>query len=144
LEGRRFRINRPNVISEVFDDEVVAINFETGSYYGMRGTARDIWNALDSEIALDTLAARYQGDAGTIAAEVERFLERLLDEHLVAPRSGAPSAAGGSPPVETRIPWQSPALEIYKDMQDLLLLDPIHEVDETGWPARKPPAGAPE
>jgi hypothetical protein len=26
---------------------------------------------------------------------------------------------------------------VYEDMQDLLLLDPIHDVDETGWPARK-------
>jgi hypothetical protein len=23
-------------------------------------------------------------------------------------------------------------------MKDLLLLDPIHDVDETGWPAAKP------
>ena len=24
----------------------------------------------------------------------------------------------------------------YTDMQDLLLADPIHDYDETGWPAR--------
>jgi hypothetical protein len=27
-----------------------------------------------------------------------------------------------------------PVLNKYTDMQDLLLLDPIHEVDERGWP----------
>ena len=26
--------------------------------------------------------------------------------------------------------------ERFTDMQDLLLLDPIHDVDETGWPVR--------
>jgi hypothetical protein len=25
-------------------------------------------------------------------------------------------------------------LQKFTDMQDLLLLDPIHEVDESGWP----------
>ncbi len=31
----------------------------------------------------------------------------------------------------------------YTDMQDLLLLDPIHEVDETkGWPTRDPKSQA--
>ncbi len=27
-----------------------------------------------------------------------------------------------------------PRLETYSDMQDLILLDPVHEVDERGWP----------
>jgi hypothetical protein len=37
----------------------------------------------------------------------------------------------------SRKTWQAPELSIYEDMQDLLQLDPIHDVDETGWPARK-------
>jgi hypothetical protein len=28
-------------------------------------------------------------------------------------------------------------LQKFTDMQELLLLDPIHEVDERGWPHRK-------
>jgi hypothetical protein len=31
----------------------------------------------------------------------------------------------------------APVLHKHTDMQDLLLLDPIHEVDETGWPSVK-------
>jgi hypothetical protein len=30
-----------------------------------------------------------------------------------------------------------PLLRKYTDMRDLLLLDPIHDVDEQGWPVRK-------
>jgi hypothetical protein len=30
-----------------------------------------------------------------------------------------------------------PVLERYTDMQELLFLDPIHDVDESGWPHRK-------
>ena len=28
-------------------------------------------------------------------------------------------------------------LNRYADMKDLLMLDPIHEVDEKGWPSKK-------
>jgi hypothetical protein len=34
--------------------------------------------------------------------------------------------------------FNAPVLNKYTDMQDLLLLDPIHEVDATGWPSTKP------
>jgi hypothetical protein len=29
-------------------------------------------------------------------------------------------------------------LHKYTDMEELLLLDPIHDVDETGWPNKSP------
>ena len=30
--------------------------------------------------------------------------------------------------------FEFPIIEKFTDMQELLLLDPIHEVDEKGWP----------
>ncbi len=30
-----------------------------------------------------------------------------------------------------------PIIEKYTDLEELLLLDPIHEVDESGWPKQK-------
>jgi hypothetical protein len=33
--------------------------------------------------------------------------------------------------------FSRPILTKYTDMKELLLLDPIHEVDETGWPNPK-------
>ena len=32
--------------------------------------------------------------------------------------------------------YEAPALAKFTDMQELLLLDPVHEVDEAGWPNR--------
>ena len=34
--------------------------------------------------------------------------------------------------------YEAPVLECYTDMQELLLLDPIHEVEETNWLVNKP------
>ena len=33
--------------------------------------------------------------------------------------------------------FTTPTLEIFSDMQDILLLDPVHDVDERGWPINK-------
>ena len=45
--------------------------------------------------------------------------------------------AGGVEP-EERLWFEAPSLEKYTDMQDLVLLDPVHEVDQTGWPRQQP------
>ena len=43
----------------------------------------------------------------------------------------------GLPPLGAA--WTAPVLEVFTDMEDLLLLDPIHDVSEAvGWPMQKP------
>jgi hypothetical protein len=43
----------------------------------------------------------------------------------------------GAAPEARAVAFVPPSLAKFQDMQDLLLLDPIHETDEPGWPARK-------
>ena len=38
-----------------------------------------------------------------------------------------------------KIPFEEPKLEKYSDMEDLLLLDPIHDVEDEGWPKANVP-----
>ncbi len=49
--------------------------------------------------------------------------------------------AGAFSPPAIQGAFAPPRLQRYTDMQDLLLLDPIHDVDEVGWPVASP-AGA--
>ena len=51
-------------------------------------------------------------------------------------RSADGAAAGPGDGAGARAPFDVPVLIAYTDMQDLLLADPIHDYDETGWPAR--------
>lgn len=137
-----YRINRPKVISEVFEDEVVAVNFDTGSYYGLRNTALTIWNLLEKGASTQTLTSRmatlYDGDQQAIGQGVAEFLEQLRTHDLIAEASSNGAHADPEPGTDRRGPWDPPVLSVYEDMKELLLLDPIHDVDEHGWPARKP------
>lgn len=141
----RFLINRPRVIQETFDDEVIIINLESGTYYSLDSVGADLWPLIDRGLALgemiDTLARRYEGERLEIEHAIAGFLDELEREHIIAPLaaplSGAtpPSAMSLEADPETeRRRFVPPVLHKFTDMRELLLLDPIHEVDETGWP----------
>jgi PqqD family protein of HPr-rel-A system len=147
---RAVSINRADITFEVFDDEVVLINFRTGSYFSVGGAGREIVQALSradqTDASLREIAlAEYAVDGDELAQALDTFLADLAQAGLVSvtPVPDGPDAPLETPPVEAsapagRRPYESPVLRAYDDMQALLLLDPIHEVDQSGWPNAKP------
>ena len=142
----RFRLDAPNVIAETIEGEAIMINLGTGNYYSVRGSGADVCAMLDggasSEEIVDALLLRYDGERATVAAAVEELLRDLEAEKLVA-RTDDGVLLGRLPENgdQARIAFVPPTLEKYTDMQDLVLLDPVHEVDERGWPHAGPAAG---
>jgi len=137
---QRFRVNEPNVVYEAFDEEIVLVNLETGNYYSVRGTGPAIWLELAggrgaAEIVA-ALQARYSGDPEMITAAIADFARALVEaELLVEAANGiAASASPGIDATAEKTPFEPPVIESYADMQDLLMLDPIHDVDTAGWP----------
>ena len=78
-------------------------------------------------------------------AVVQQFVAELLRENLVVGEEAKGAESPWNQPMPAQAGYQTqrpgfvpPSLHKYVDMQELLLLDPIHEVDETGWPSIKP------
>ena len=139
-----FRINQPKVVFESFGDETVLVNLDSGFYYSLQGCAGRVLELLDAGHPVDAIAGcllgEFGGDPAKIKTEAEAFIAELAAEAILVPcppadnpREGqeTPGAIGAAIP---RPPYRSPIIEKFSDMQDLLLLDPIHEVDEMGWP----------
>ena len=88
------------------------------------------------------MRAEYAGNGDEIASATAKFLDQLVAESLVelddiVDGGGAPAMAGA--PNKSKA-FSLPLLQKYTDMEEMLLLDPIHEVDEHGWPsARRAP-----
>lgn len=142
----KFKINQPYVVAEHFDNEVIAINLETGSYYSMEKSAAAVWSVLTAGATLSEILAevntRYVGESALMAQTVQQFLDDLQQAQLIVAVTDGASAdrsAGFSsiPPLQEKTHFNPPILSEYNDMQDLLLLDPIHEVDGQGWPQKK-------
>jgi hypothetical protein len=129
------RIPSERVVSEVIDGEVVAIDLESGRYYSLEGAAARAWEAIQAGEQLGGIAEAVAADAGISADEarpdVAAFIAELQAEGLVMNGNGATAPPAGP----GRIPL---VLHRYTDMQDLIVIDPIHDVDETGWPNRRP------
>ncbi len=144
------RINEPTVTYQIFVDEVVIINLVSGDYFSAGHTAAEVWGMVAGGVPASRipalLAGRWQEPAGlSIASEVAAFLERLQSENLIVEDAAAPVAAGPWSMWEARElkpVFQALSLQKYSDMQELLWLDPVHDVDESGWPNKPASNGA--
>lgn len=144
-ERVNYRLNTSNVVSDTIDGEVLAIRSDTGAYYSMRGSAATSWVALLSGADLDEVAAlvaaHHGADPAIVRTQVESFAGELAAEALLVGADPTDAGSVAVLPVQTRgMAWEAPVVERYTDMRDLLLFDPIHEVEASGWPAVKPPS----
>lgn len=145
MSTQRYKTNLPKVISETIDGETIIINLDSGHYFSLNRSGGEIWNAVVNRCTVDEiaqgLASRYAADAAAIPGAVREFLQSLLKENLISVADAADAGPSdfvpqtGAPPT-----FETPAFQRYDDMQDLLLLDPIHDVDESGWPKTAPQA----
>jgi hypothetical protein len=143
-----YAANEPSVVYELFDDEVVVVNLDSGNYYSLEGEAADIWRGLMSGASADALvmvlAAHYAAAPATVAGYLQPFIDELLDEGLLVKAEATTSGVNGVVAAEMALTvreaaqsFAQPKFARYTDMQQLLLLDPIHEVDAAGWPHAK-------
>jgi len=129
-------VARPECAAEVLSDEVVALNVTTGIYLSMRGLGAALWKDLAAGHPVETLAecAREHG-AG--AEAVTEFAAQLTRHGVMRAGTAQPAAGGPSSQELLRNGSHEIVLEVFDDLQDLILSDPIHDVDESrGWPHR--------
>ncbi len=148
---RAFSVRSHEVISEILDNEALIMNLQSGHYYSARDAACVIWQMIAEgrsyDAILNGIQAEFDVSDAVLVPQLDRFIDALLANNLIQVRlddGAAPVAAGGSEAVaggSIRRPFSLPELDVYTDMQDLLLLDPIHDVDDVGWPTRKPVTG---
>ena len=129
-----------SVVHEQFGDETVIVNLDTGRYYNLQGSAEAIWvlavGGILRQQILDKVTGAFAGESSEIAKVTADFLDELLAEGLLERFEGE-ACPGGKPPSVAGGPFIKPHLQKYMDMEELLKLDPIHMVDEIGWPNAK-------
>ena len=133
----RLQVASANIVNETFEDETVIVDLDSGTYFSLTELASCIWSALPGATRDDLVAqvaARYPGAGDEVGRGVAAFLDALEKEGLV--RTDGSSGPAPNPLPDTPEQFAAPWFEKFDDMQDLLLLDPIHDVDETGWPTR--------
>jgi hypothetical protein len=138
----RFVANLAAVAHEAFEEETVLINFERGTYFSLRETAPAIWASIQAPATPDDVLATLRAGYGILPAEaanaVAAMLERLCEEGC-ALRTESAVGERCLPPVAAAGAYAPPVMEAFHDLEELISIDPVHEVHEfTGWPHRPP------
>lgn len=122
-----YEIAAPDVIAESLDGEVLIVNLATGVYFRGDSEAANAWTAVTS----GSLPASGNGSSDE---HLEAFVAELVAEGLIRERGTTASPV----PEPAELPTGPFRLERFEDLQDMLALDPIHDVDpNTGWPQQR-------
>jgi hypothetical protein len=130
-----------SVRHERLDDEVIAIDLDTGAYFALDGVAAVCWSLLAAggavDAVVDMMAADFEAARDTVQSDVQRFVAELVQMHLLTPVDREPVSVESACAMKPTSEYRAPAIERFDDLEELLVLDPIHEVDEAGWPATR-------
>jgi hypothetical protein len=146
-ETTPLRVNEPSVVHETIDGETILLDLNTGNYFSLEGPGAVIWEFIQQTGDWQTTVSIMEGEnpafAEDIRSAVTAFVESLVNEKLLVPAGSYP-AHGDITELEMKLKaavagFMVPRLIKYSDMQDLFLLDPIHDVGEMGWPESKEP-----
>ena len=133
-----FVVAERRVLHEEIDGEILAIDNETGTYLSLQGFGAELWTALASGVSsrdlCEAVATTYAVEIDVATPAVEGFVTQLAETGVLEPIDPSASVRPELAPPERAGTVPEPVVEVYTDLQHLLLFDPIHEVDEAGWP----------
>lgn len=139
---KTYHLDSTNIATEIFDNEAVLINIPQGKYYSVRGnTGIRILEILQEPSSIDNILAAVRNEFELnnevdSENEIEIFINHLENENIIIPAQEAIACK----PEETdfKRPYEKVELEIFDDMQELIMLDPVHDVESfKGWPQKK-------
>jgi hypothetical protein len=126
-------------VFESFDGDAVVLDLGQGRYYGFSDSGSQVWQALAMQVPPAAIVGHPCAGYALTEADLNTFIARLLGFGLLAE---SPDARPAPMPAALAAALQSAreplSVDMHDELADLLLVDPIHDVEEqAGWPIRK-------
>ena len=132
-----YQLNEEKMFADISDGMAVIINAITGIYYGMNGLGTGMFDALLKGASDADVLAAFQalpGAPSDCEARLQAFIETLKGFEIIIPAAAESSAPVSLVEKDAVFDQFIPTCNEYKDVQELLFADPIHEVSESeGW-----------
>lgn len=123
-----FAPNGDDVVAKTIDGELIIIRLSDGTYYSMDGAGARTWQLIechqDLPTMVETISRWYEVAPATLEHDLASLLAELRDEGLITGAAGAPADTAEEAPPAARLPYEAPRLHVYRDMGNLLALDP--------------------
>lgn len=141
MKNETFSVNAPGVVSEVIDGELVIMDLQSGNYFSAEKSGLLFWSWVEKGYGLQDIVSlansHFTGISDGLEEDLRGFIAKLLEYKLVVAAGEKDTSEDLPAPEGEAQPYAAPAMNVYTDMKDMLLLDPIHDVDEAGWPMAK-------
>ena len=134
-----YKLNEEKMFYDIADGQAVVIDYTTGMYYGTSKLGSAVLDALINGASEESVADIIKAENGcpdNAKESLSEFIDALLNKEIIVKKTGEGSAASIGQDAFS----EGFALELneYAEVQELLLADPVHEVDvEQGWPIMK-------
>ena len=136
VHSKAYQVTGPDIVFEEFDGDLVVLNLQSGQYFGMNPIGALIWAAVVQGVFSTEIAL-----AHAYPKSIEFYLQRLVELNLIEPCDTQGVALSDTSKNAITTITDVPTIDAYDDLSDLLIADPIHDVDQDwGWPKR--PDGA--
>jgi hypothetical protein len=126
-----FRLSK-RVAADLFEEEYIIANLETGLYYSLQGSGIFLLKNLpfaSSSAVIEKFGKTFPDQQQEVIDNLNHIWQELEKEAIVELfDADLPESE-----LEFGNEFVASTLHSYADMQDLLALDPIHEVDGSGW-----------
>ena len=135
-----YKLNEEKMFYDYADGQAVVINYQTGMYYGMGLLASAILDRIIAGKNVDEIITAVKAlpqCPPDIADRVHSFVKELQEKEIIV---DGPDASGGAEPLANGVAEDGfdLKLDMFAEMADLLLADPVHDVDmKEGWPKLK-------
>lgn len=132
-----YKLNEEKMFFDMADGQAVVINFINGMYYGTSMLGSVILERLVNGKDVMSIAEAVKALPGCpedFEELLEEFISNLLEKEILIPGE---TTAGGSEAIDQKVVEEGFILDLdeFSEVQDLILADPIHDVDvEQGWP----------
>ena len=128
--------SRPDVIDEVIAGEAVIVHLGSGRYFALNPAATELWVWFGSGRSTADLAAVLEAAPAPWQAAAQPLVDAWVDEQLLVSAPRSVDREIGASPISDAVP----EMRMFTDLEDLLLLDPIHdiEVGADGFPTARP------
>jgi len=141
-----YRVAGSHVAHQNIDGEVIVVDLLKGIYFSITGSGSIIWqhlvNGHSVNQIVDHMLHSHDASRQDIEIAVDKLVQQSLDESLLVKSEAVavpfPAPSGNI----VREAFEPVNFEKYTDMDAALMLDPIHDTDESGWPCQ--PVGAVE
>ncbi len=133
-----FRPREEEVASKVIDGEAIIINLANGIYYSMDKVGAHVWDLFQSGYTLEEVVAsvtgQYNVSRDQAELNVQDLVRELVQENLVVTSENSAASPMPAAPLAEKLSYEPPKLNIYRDMGDLLALDPpVPGLGDTPW-----------